>query len=211
MPRQAPPPTPRGTVPANKGRRYPAEVLGPDEVRALLRACSVRSATGLRARALIALLYRAGLRLSEALALYPSDLDADAGTVRVLHGKGDRARTVGLDPGACALVERWADERRRLGLTGRDPLLCTLEGRPLGAAYVRRLLPRLAERAGIHRRVHAHGLRHAHAAELAREGLPVNLIQAQLGHSSLATTDRYLRHLHPAEVVQAVQARPWRL
>ncbi|MQA75751.1 MAG: tyrosine-type recombinase/integrase, partial [Solirubrobacterales bacterium] len=51
---------------------------------------------------------------------------------------------------------------------------------------MRRLLPRLARRAGIQKRVHAHGLRHAHAAELAAEGKPVNLIQRQLGHSSLA-------------------------
>ena len=58
-------------MPANRGRRYPAEFLTADEVRALLRACSSRAPTGIRNRALIACLYRGGLRLAEALALSP--------------------------------------------------------------------------------------------------------------------------------------------
>jgi len=67
------------------------------------------------------------------------------------------------------------------------------------------------QRAGIEKRVHAHGLRHTHAAELALEGKAMNLIQAQLGHSSLATTSRYLAHIAPAELVKAMQARMWSL
>lgn len=207
--RHPPPRTPAGREPANKGRRYPAEILSPDEVRALIAACSTRSSTGLRARALIVLLYRSGLRLAEALDLYPGDIDHLAGSVRVRQGKGQRARTVGIDPGALAIVERWEARRGELGLAGRHRLLCTLEGRPLGASYVRRLLPRLGARAGLERRVHAHGLRHAHAAELAREGFPTNLIRDQLGHASLATTDRYLRDIAPAELVRAVASRAW--
>ena len=61
--------------PTNKGRRFPAELLSPDEVRALLRACSSRAPTGIRNRALIAVLYRGGLRVSEALALHVKDID----------------------------------------------------------------------------------------------------------------------------------------
>ena len=81
----------------------------PDEVRALIKACSNRAPTGIRNRALLVLLYRGGLRLSEALRLYPKDLDRDAGTVTVLVGKGGKRRTIGLDPGAFAVVERWLD------------------------------------------------------------------------------------------------------
>ena len=66
-------------------------------------------------------------------------------------------------------------------------------------------LPRLARKAGVH----AHGLRHSHAAELAAEGFPVNLVQAQLGHASLATTDRYLRHIAPQQLNDAVRGRAW--
>jgi len=211
----AAPPPPMGSpgdaarVPANKGRKYPAEVLRPEEVTALLRACSTRAPTGIRNRALIAVLYRGGLRVAEALALLPKDLDLASGAVRVLHGKGDQPRTVALDPGAAALVERWLTERHQLGVTSRRRLFCTLTGQPLDPSYVRRLLPRLAARAGVDKRVHAHGLRHTHAAELAREGKPINLIRDQLGHHSLATTDRYLRDIAPEERLNALRARTW--
>jgi site-specific recombinase XerD len=200
-----------GVRPANAGKRYPAEILTADEVRALIAVCSKRAPTGIRNRALLVLLYRGGLRISEALALKPKDVDAASGTITVLHGKGDRRRTVGLDDGAFDVVARWLERRKDLGLNGWQPLVCTLEGKPLRSSYVRTLLPRLAGRAGIEKRVHPHGLRHTHAAELAAEGKPVNLIQAQLGHASLATTDRYLRHIAPQQLIEAMQAREWNL
>jgi site-specific recombinase XerD len=198
-----------GRRPANAGARYPAEILLPAEVRGLIAACSKSAPTGIRNRALLVVLYRGGLRISEALALRLKDVDPAAGTLVVLHGKGDRRRTVGFDDGAFDVLARWIDRRKALGLSGRQPLFCTLDGRPLQASYVRTLLPRLARKAGIEKRVHAHGLRHTHAAELAAEGKPVNLIQAQLGHGSLATTDRYLRHIAPRDLVAAMQAREW--
>jgi site-specific recombinase XerD len=199
-----------GRRPANAGKTFPAEILSPAEVGALLRACSSTSSVGARNRALITILYRGGLRISEALALEPKDMDPVQGTIAVLHGKGDRRRTVGLDPEAVAIIERWLDARRRLGLhRRRSELLCTLQGRRLSESYVRALFPRLAARAGIEKRVHPHGLRHTHAAELAAEGFPLNLIQQQLGHANLATTDRYLRHVAPAQLIGAIQRRTW--
>ena len=106
----------RGQSPANKGKSYPAEVLTPEEVRSMLAQCSTTSSYGLRHRALITLLYRTGLRLGEALALALKDLDVAAGSVTVLHGKGDRRRTVGIDPGAIRVVDAWVERRRALGI-----------------------------------------------------------------------------------------------
>lgn len=122
---------------------------------------------------------------------------------------GYRDRTVGLDPTAFSMLGLWLVRRSELGVDGRSPVFCTLRGRPIKTAYVRALLPRLARKAGIEKRVHAHGLRHTHAAELAREGVPMNLIQAQLGHSNLGTTSRYLAHIAPAELVRVIRSRPW--
>ncbi len=85
--------------PANKGRRYPPEVLTPEEIQALFDACALKPHTELRNRAFLAILYRTGLRCSEALALEPKDVDFFGSSIRVLHGKGDRARTVGIDAG----------------------------------------------------------------------------------------------------------------
>ncbi len=196
-------------VPANKGKTYPVEVLTDAEVIALIQACSTRAPTGIRNRALLVVLWRGMLRVSEALSLRPKDLDREAGTVRVLNGKGNRARTVGLDLEAFTIVERWLDKRTALGINGHAHVFCTLQGGALSTAYIRALLPRLAEKAGIEKRVHAHGLRHTGAAELAREGKPMNLIQAQLGHSNLGTTDRYIRHIAPQELIEAMQRREW--
>jgi site-specific recombinase XerD len=198
-----------GRTPANKGRKYPAEILSPDEVRGLLRACSRRAPTGIRNTAAIAVLYRGGLRLGELLALRPKDVDAKQGSLVVLHGKGDRRRTVGLDPTAMALVLRWVDRRKALGIGPRALLFSTLDGRPLAPSYVRTLLPRLAAKAGVAKRVHPHGLRHTLAFELMMEGVPVPIIQRQLGHASLATTQRYLDHIAPREVIEAMRQREW--
>jgi site-specific recombinase XerD len=106
---------------------------------------------GLRNRALIAVMYRAGLRIREALELRPKDIDPAAGAVRVLFAKGGKDRTVGIDPGGMAVLASWLAVRgeRPLG----SPPLCTARGRAVTRAvttgYVRRLLPSLGRKAGI--------------------------------------------------------------
>jgi len=158
---------------------------------------------------MIGLLYRAGLRISEALSLRPHDLDFEAGTVRVRFGKGGYDRVAGLDAGAAALVEGWLAKRRGWNLPPGAPLLCSSSGKMVTTAYIRRLMPRLARKAGIDKRVHAHGLRHTHAAQLRAEGVDVGIISRQLGHKSLLTTIRYLDHIQPMAVIEAVRARTW--
>ena len=198
-------------VPANKGRKLPPELLTPEDVRALLAACSTTAPTGVRNRALVVTLYRAGLRLDEALALLPADVDVAAGLIHVGPRAGaGHAREAGIDAGALGLVRQWLRVRAALGIRADAPLFCTLSGGRIHPAYVRQLLPRLAEKAGISKRVHAQGLRFTHAAELAAEGLPAELIQEQLGHESLASTDRYLRRISAAERIDALQRREWK-
>lgn len=199
----------KGREPANKGKKYPAEILTPTEVLALLDQISTTSSLGLRNRALITVLYRTGLRHAEALALFPKDVDPVAGSIAVLHGKGDRRRTVGIDPGACDVIRLWTERRHRLGFGSAVPLFCTLQGRPMKASYLKELLPRLARQAGIEKRVHAHGLRHTHAYELMMEGVEIPIIQRQLGHISLATTSIYLNHIAPRQVIETMRKRDW--
>jgi site-specific recombinase XerD len=98
-----------------------------------------------------------------------------------------------------------------LGVNGRRRLFCKLDGGPLAQSYVRHLLRRLAEKQGIERRVHPHALRHSYAAELAREGVPMNVLKDALGHSTLATTDRYLRNVAPVHVIETMRRREWAL
>ncbi|MBX3401902.1 MAG: tyrosine-type recombinase/integrase [Phycisphaeraceae bacterium] len=205
-------PRPRRPKPV---RRFPPEVLAPDEVRALLDACNTQTLPGQRNRALLAFVYRTGLRIREALEVRPKDLDLDRGAVRVLFAKGGRSRTVGIDAGGVAEVAAWLAVRQRVASRAVPawspfaPVFCSAHGTRLTEAYVRRLLPHLARRAGIAKRVHAHGLRHTHAAELRAEGFDIGIISKQLGHASIATTARYLDHIAPWAVVEAVGNRRW--
>jgi site-specific recombinase XerD len=200
-----------GRRPANAGKRLPPEVFLPREIGALMKACSPRAPTGIRNRALLIVGYRTGARISELLALAPNDVDEDQSTVRILRGKGGRWRAIGMDPGGFAVLQRWMDRRERLNLPRGAPLFCTLAGGAIDPSYIRHLLPRLAKKAGIDKRVHSHGLRHTLATEMFREDKPLWVIQGQLGHARPSTTDRYLRSAHQRDVVEAVRDRSWPL
>ncbi len=139
-----------------------------------------------RIRALIAILWRAGLRISEALALTESDLDPKTGSVLVRAGKGGKRRMVGMDDWAWEHVRSWTEHRIQLPV---GPLFCILagptRGRGWSATAARGELRRLAAQAGARRRFAPHQLRHAHAIELAHEGIPLPIIQRQLGRTIL--------------------------
>lgn len=203
----------KGKRPANYGKRYYADPLTPIEVQQLMVGCSRVSATGLRNRALIAVLYRSGLRISEALDLLPADIDHEAHTVLVRRGKGGKMRRVGIDDGALTHVKGWEKRRAQLGVGPHETLFCTIAkpvtGGRLKSPYVRVMLKRLAQEAGITKRVHPHGFRHTMAVELARERTPLPLIQRQLGHSSPGTTGIYLSGISNEEVVEMMAARTW--
>lgn len=194
---------------SNAGRTFPPEVLTREEILALLDAISKRSSTGMRNRALVGTMYRAGLRVSEALALREKDVDLEANMLRVLQGKGQKFRTVGIDEGAGLLLRIWLERRRQLGFTWKHALFCTLQGNDIDPSYLRHALPRWGHRAGIAKRVHPHGLRHTMTAELAAEGIPINLIRDQLGHGNVATTDKYLRKVAPAALIKTMSSREW--
>jgi site-specific recombinase XerD len=189
------------------GRRFPPELLTPDEVAAMLSKCSMRAPTGIRNRAMLMLLYRSGLRISELLALKPADVDLAKHTVRVLHGKGDKATTRGFHPSATDALARWLDVRKQRGLNHNgNRLFCTLDGSPIYGQYVRLMMQRLAAKSGIEKRVHPHGLRHTFAFELEAAGMTVTQISKLLGHSSIAVTARYLDHLSNSQAVSALEA-----
>jgi site-specific recombinase XerD len=196
-------------------RKYPAETLTKDEARRII-AQPTNCPTGIRDRALMAVMYRGALRISEVLGLEPRDIDLNERTVRVRNGKsgpkgGPRMRVVGIDGEAVSLVERWLDIRRQRNLGRAQFLFCTLKGKPLSQPATRAMLRRRAAKAGVDRRVHPHMFRHTRAAEMAAEGVPVNVIQRALGHHSLGTTSIYLDHVAPQQVIAAMSGADWKL
>jgi site-specific recombinase XerD len=163
---------------------------------------------GRRLRGLIVLLWRAGLRIHEALALNESDLDDRRGSLLVRRGKGGRRREVGMDEWAREHLQPWIDLRVELPV---GPLFCVISGptrgRPWSPAAARADLRRTAATAGVRRRFAPHQLRHAHAVEMAHEGVPLIVIQRQLGDTNLGITSIYLQGIDNAEIIHAVHAR----
>jgi integrase len=151
----------------NKGRRYPADPPTVEEIVAVMRAAGDRR-QGCRLRGLIVVLWRAGLRIQEALALNESDLDHRRGALLVRRGKGGRRREVGMDEWAWEHLQRWIDLRLELPI---GPLFCVINGptrgRSWSAAAARAELRRTAATAGVRRRFAPHQLRPAHAVEMA--------------------------------------------
>lgn len=189
-------------------RRLDADLLTNAEVEALLRTCSRRAPTGIRNRVILALAYRSGLRCSEILDLKLKDVNLEEGTITVQRGKGGRRRVVGLDSGTGELVTRWLDMRKKRRLRS-EYLICTLKGEHVDPSYVRHLLPRLASKADIHKRVHLHGLRHRFAVDLVQEGADLVTIQKLLGHTSAATTSIYLSRVGASGAVDFARSRRW--
>ena len=166
-------------------------------------AAGRRDDFGVRARALIVVLWRAGLRISEALALSETDLDSSRGSLLVRRGKGGRRREIGMDAWGWEQLHPWVEARVALPV---GTFFCVISGatrgRPWSNTSARTQLRRLAAQAGVRRRFAPHQLRHAHAVEMAREGIPLNVIQRQLGHANLGITSVYLQGIDNHEIIE---------
>jgi site-specific recombinase XerD len=184
--------------------RYPADPPPVEEIVQVRRAAGA-GADGARLRGLIVVLWRAGLRISEALALAESDLNRDRGAILVRRGKGGKRREVGMDGWGWQQLDPWLQLREQLPV---GALFCIIHGpsrgRPWSPAGVRVQLRAAAAGAGIRRRFAPHQLRHAHAVEMAREGVPLIVIQRQLGHTNLGITSIYLQGIDNAEIIDTV-------
>jgi integrase len=137
-----------GRAPRNKGIRYPADPPTVEEIVAVMRRAG-DGVHGRRFRGLIVVLWRAGLRICEALALAEADLDARRGSLLVRRGTGGRRRVVGMDDWAWEQLEPWLKPRVELPI---GPLLCVINGptrgRPWSASAARSDLRHVARRAG---------------------------------------------------------------
>jgi len=176
------------------GRALP-KLLRPDESAALLAAASGDDPLALRDRAMLEVLYGAGLRVSELVALPRSALDARAGVLRVF-GKGRRERLVPLgEPGLDAVARYQKLGRPALARKSKRPqeaLFLSRRGAPMSRQNFFERLRQLAVKAGLPReRVSPHVLRHAFATDLLEGGADLRAVQAMLGHADLATTQIY--------------------
>ena len=188
-------------------RKLP-EVLTEEELAALVRQANRRSPTGTRNLAMLLCMGRCGLRVGEVVALQTKDVTDH--TLHVWRGKGAKDRTVPLDPQTAQAVDAWRTVRKALGIrtrtlfttitdrkegeaviAGRAVDATTRAGKPVSPVYVRQMVRRYGERAGLEKDVHPHTLRHTAATTWLRQGFNLREVQKLLGHSSPATTEVY--------------------
>lgn len=164
---------------APRRRRRLPDAPRAQEIEAALAGLEGDGPLALRNRALVELVYSAGLRSAEAVGLDLGDVDFEQEHVRV-HGKGDKERVVPLGEEAAWWVASYLrDARPRLARGAENALFLSANGRRLDTSTLRRLLP------------HPHRLRHAFATHLLEGGADLRTIQELLGHSSLSTTQVY--------------------
>ena len=170
-------------------QRLAERIVGEEDVTRMLQADA-----GPRDRVLLRLLYAAGLRVSEACGLRWRNLcpRGDAGQITVF-GKNGRTRSITL-PSAM-----WSELTGLRGAASAEDLVFpSRNGKHLDRGRVRVIVRRAAERAGVGGRLSPHWLRHAHASHALDNGAPIHLVQATLGHRSIATTSAYL-HARPGD------------
>jgi integrase/recombinase XerC len=147
-----------------------------------------------RDKALILIMYSAGLRISELVSLSLSKLDADRRGGRVM-GKGDKERIVFFSDEAGEALERYLPERQaRIKADGNNPtdrVFVNRNGKAVSIPGVRWIIARYAEQSGLDKHIHPHSLRHSFATHLVNSGCDVRVVQELLGHASLSTTQRY--------------------
>jgi integrase/recombinase XerD len=174
-----------------RARKLP-RTLSPGEAERLIDAARGVTPRALRDRALVELLYGAGLRVSEAVGLDKGGIDLDGRLVRVV-GKGDKERIVPLGHKAVEAITRYLSRGRpHLDRRRRGELFLNAKGGPLTRAGAFLILRRLAAEAGLEPgRVHPHLLRHSFATHLLENGADLRSVQEMLGHADLGTTELY--------------------
>ena len=178
--------------------------LEPAEVEKLLSVPNLRADTGLRNRIIMQLQWETGMRISEVLELRPRAVVIGEKKVIVERGKGGKTRVLYWRSDELSmLIERWKKQRPK-----SEVLFCTVrsksgKGRPIEPRQYRMQFARYVEMAGLPKWVTPHVLRHSFATSFLREG-NIRTLQVILGHSSLATTERYL-HVTDKDVAIAMR------
>lgn len=169
------------------------DVLSGPEVEALLEAPDLKTARGLRDKAILELMYATGLRVSEAVNLKIQDVHFDAGFLRCI-GKGSKERIVPLGKESIQATKKYLEEARpKLARPGREDAFLFLSrlGKKISRQSFWKLVKHYAKRARIKKDIRPHTLRHSFATHLLERGADLRSVQEMLGHADISTTQIY--------------------
>jgi integrase/recombinase XerD len=172
-----------------QGNAYLPRFLTEEEMERLLNAPDILTDEGLRDRAMMELMYAAGLRVSELVGLKRTDLNLDAGLV-ACHGKGSKERRVPIGKSATHWLQQYASVRSRFGKGNNPHLFLNSRGARLTRNFAWAMIKRHAESVRLDH-VSPHTLRHSFATHLLQRGADSRSVQALLGHSDISTTQIY--------------------
>lgn len=179
-------------------------VLDKEEAELILSQPNTGCPTGLRNRAILEVMYTAGLRVSEVINLRPGDIRWESGILEIRDGKGGKDRNVPVDSETLGWLRAWQGQRP----IRRQRFFTTLQGKPVSARYLQQLVKRLANKAGLERAdmVTPHVFRHTFATELLNDNFTIREVQTLLGHTNVSTTQIYT-HVKPRALSVKIQGR----
>lgn len=187
-----------------KPRKIPEILTEAEQKRFLATLTPTDTLSKLRNYALLRVCLNSGPRISELINFRLRDLDLKTGQLMVRNGKGGKDRALWLSPQDLQLVKDWLSHRPGQARP-QDPLFTDLTGKkPICERWFRDLVARLAQQAGIAKKISPHTLRHTFATDLLRKTKNLFLVSKALGHSDLSTTQIYL-HLVDGEMENALK------
>jgi integrase/recombinase XerD len=194
--------------------RYHPHYLSASEINTIIEAIDVSTPSGLRNRAMIELLYGSGLRISELIDLQVSDLDFEAGFLKVL-GKGGKQRLVPFSGFSREAVEAYLNQQAQDDKTkGANILFVNRLGKKFSRVGLWKIVKKMVAAAGIEKRVSPHTFRHSFATHMLEGGADLRMVQEMLGHADISTTQIYTsidreyivaehRKYHPRELARS--------
>lgn len=183
--------SPIDTYPTPKLARYHPDYLSPSEIAAIIKGVDLAERHGVRDRAIIEVLYGCGLRISELINLRLSDLELEAGFMRV-QGKGNKQRLVPIGEYARDAVIKYLSDTRSAAKRA-TVLFTNRTGQKFSRVGMWKLIGRIVRRAGITKKVTPHTFRHSFATHLLEGGADLRVVQEMLGHADITTTEIYTR------------------
>ena len=162
-------------------------ILEPEEAQYLLKKPNKRYPTGLRNKAMMALMLHCGLRISEVINLRPGNINLTKGKLRIQSGKGNKDRDLAIPEYLIDLLNSWRKKRPQ-GIF----FFSTLKGKKLSSRYLQQMVKRYAKKAGLTKSISPHTLRHTYATQYYKQTKDIETLRRILGHSDISTTTIYI-------------------